>query len=540
VRRYLRPAVLLPLALLSTASRAGGQAAARQQTVVIAVGQDPATPIPTLLMSSVVAREVSELLFLPLASLGPNNITAGEKDFVPQLARSWHRRDSLTLVFEIDPRARWHDGAPVTAADAALALNLARDSTVDPGRALLLRHVASAAAEDVAHLVVRFTEPYDEQFYDAVYHVSPLPAHLLDTVPRGGLARSAYAGAPVGNGPYRWVRRVAGQQLDLAANEQFFRGAPGPRRVTFLVTKDPEAQINLLLSGAADVLQTLGPVTNVARVSADPRVTLYPVPSLTVGYLLFNQRDPGNLARPHPILADREVRAALALALDVRAMVQSTFGPWASIPFGPVPQLSWIRDPSTRPASPDPAGARALLRARGWVDTDGDGVLDRNGKPLELSLSYPATSAPRAQMALLAQEQLRQVGVRITLNPLEGPVWAERRGRGNFDIDFSSATLDPSPSGLVQSWSCAGRGGSNVAHYCDPAVDSLLDRARHDRKNGLALYRQAIRTIVSDAPAVFIFSPTYPYAVASRIRHVEVNPVAPFSGLWRWNPGPLR
>jgi len=539
VRRFLRPVALLLLVTPAATSLARSQVATRQETIVIEMGREPITPIPTLTRGNTAAQQVSDMLFLPLARLGPNNITAGDTDFEPQLARSWRRRDSLTLEFEIDPRARWHDGVPVTARDAALALNLARDSTVSAGTALLLRRVASVTPEDDRHLVVRFSEAYDEQFYDVVFHVSPLPAHLVDTVPRGELARSAYAAAPVGNGPYRWVRRVPGQQLDLAADAQFFRGSPGPRRVTVLVVPDPEAQINLLLSGGADVLQSLGPVTNVARVTADKRITIYPVPSFTVGYLLFNQRDPADLARPHPVLADRDVRAAIAMALDIPALVQATFGPWASVPVGPVPQLSWIRDPAARVAAANPAGARALLRARGWSDTDGDGILDRAGKPLALSLNFPATSSPRAQLALLVQEQLRHVGIRLELNRLDGSVWSERRDRGNFDIDFSSATLDPSPSGLVQSWSCAGRGGSNVGYYCDPKVDALLGQAQHDRKHALSLYREAVRALVSDVPAVFLFSPTSPYAVSSRIHRVDLNPVAPFSALWRWNPGPL-
>ncbi len=539
MRRFLRPATLALLLCPFALAAASAQSATRQQTVVIAGGQEPTTPIPTLLGSNSAAQAATDLLFLPLARLGPNAITVGDKSFIPQLARSWTRRDSLTLVFEIDSRARWQDGVPVTARDAALALNLARNSTTDQQRALLLRHIAEVTAEDERHLVVRFAQAYDEQFYDAVYHVSPLPAHLVDTVPRGALAQSAYASAPIGNGPYRWVRRVPGQQLELAANDQFFLGKPGPRAVLFLTVRDSEAQLNLLLSGSADVLQSIGLLSNVTRVAADKRITLYPVPSLAVGYLLFNQRDPTALGRPHPILSDPDVRAAIVYALDRRAIVAATFGPWADVPEGPVPQLSWIRDPGFRAPPADPATARALLSARGWADSDGDGVLDKDGKPLALGLSYPSQSAQRGQMALQVQEQLRQVGIRVEINRLDGPVWAERRGRGNFDIDFSSATLDPSPSGLVQSWSCAGRGGSNVAHYCDPKVDSLLSRALHDRKNALALYRQAVRTIVSDAPALFLYSPTYPYAVSSRIRRVDVNPVAPFSALWRWNPGPV-
>jgi peptide/nickel transport system substrate-binding protein len=538
VRRPLPAAALSLLLLFAAATAAVGQSATRQETVVIAMGREPVTPIPTLTGGSA-SIDVATLLFLPLAQLGPNNITAGDKDFVPVLARSWKRRDSLTLVFEMDPRARWHDGVPVTARDAALALNLARDSSVSAGTALLLRRVASATAEDPQHLVVRFTEAYDEQLYDAIYQVSPLPAHLVDTIPKGRLLHSAYASAPVGNGPYRWSRRVPGQQLDLVANDQFFLGKPGPRRVTILTVTDPEARMNLVLSGGADVLQTLGATSDVARVQADKRLAIYPAPSFGVGYLLFNQRDPADLTQPHPVLADRDVRTAIRMALDVPAIVEATFGDWASVPVGPVPQLFWIRDPAVRPPAQNTTGALALLKARGWFDTDGDGYLDRNGKPLALSINFPASSAPRAQVALLVQEQLRQVGIKIELNRLEGSVWNDRRNKGHFDIDFGQATLDPSPYGLMQSWGCAGRGGSNVGYYCDPKVDSLLSAALLSRKNALPLYRQAVRTIVDDVPAVFVYSPTLPFTVSRRIRRVEINPTYLYAALWRWNPGPL-
>ena len=101
--------------------------------------------------------------------------------------------------------------------------------------------------------------------------------------------------------------------------------------------------------------------------------------------------------------------------------------------------------------------------------------------------------------------------------------------------------MDPSPAGMVQSWSCAGRGGANKAYYCDPKVDSLLALAlRAPRKEALALYRQAVRTIAADAPAVFLYTLTTPMAVNARIRQVELIPVAPWSAVWRWAPGPSR
>lgn len=534
--RRLRRIPTLVLALCLGAGSVSAQSGNRQETIVIVTGQAAAAPIPTLIGSRA-DQEVADLLFLPLARLGTTLITAGDKDFEPQLARSWSRRDSLTLVFELDPRARWHDGVPVTARDVLLALSLGRDPAVDPQRALLLRRIADVRAEGEHRVVVRFTEAYNEQLYDAVFHIAPLPAHLVDTIPRGALASSAFAQAPVGNGPYRWSRREVGQRLELVANETFFLGRPKIQRVVFLTVRDPDAQVNLFLSGTADVLSMVS-LAALPRVQAAADARVFAVPTFNVGYLLFNQRDPADRTRPHPLLADPDVRRAIALTLDRVTLVRATFGDYASVAEGPVGQLHWIRDPSLHTAAPDPAGARELLRSRGWRDSDGDGILDRDGRPLRLRLNYPATSATRGQMALQVQEQLRQVGIGIELNRLDAPVWMSRRNQGDFDIDFASASLDPSPSGLVQSWSCEGRSGSNVAQYCNPLVDSLLGAAQSRRVNALQTYRAAVHTIVADIPAIFLFAPVNPVAIHGRFNNVALRPDSPWASLWRWTIRP--
>jgi len=180
----------------------------------------------------------------------------------------------------------------------------------------------------------------------------------------------------------------------------------------------------------------------------------------------------------------------------------------------------------------DPQRARTLLEGRGWADRDGDGVLDRGGRALALTLSLPNTSGIRRQLALLAQEQLRRVGVAIEVRALDGPAWVDRRSRGEFDIDFSSASQDPSPSGLAQSWSCAG--GSNVARYCNPAVDSLIERAALAREHAREAWQAVVRRIEEDTPAAFLYAPTYQYAVDRRFDRVSINPVSSWLTLRQW------
>ncbi len=524
---------------MGSQSFAVGQSPSVQNSIVIVTGQEAPMPIPTLMegaQANVANFEIADQLFLRLAGLGADLTTGGDRGFVPLLARRWTRRDSVTLAFELDPRARWHDGTPVTAKDVLFTFERARDIQIAPRTANLLRQVVAVTAEGDRQVVFRFSRPYAEQLYDATFHVAILPAHLLASIPAAELARSEFVRHPIGSGPYRWVRSVPGQFIELVANDDFFLGRPKIQRVIVRVASDPNARINLMLGGEADAMDNIPPpLANIQRLAARPELRLVPVPSPALGYLLFNQRQPGDSSRAHPILADRDIRRAIGLALDRRLLIRVVFGNYAEVPFGPTSPLLWIRHGAPPPLTQNQTQARHLLAAHGWSDHDGDGVLDREGKPLSLKLNFPNTSAIRRQMSLLIQEQLRSIGIRVELQELEAPVWVERRRSGNFDIDFSAASLDPSPSGLTQSWSCAG--GNNVAHYCDPVVDSLLDQAILGRGELRAAWHAVLRRIEEDAPAAFLYAPTYVYAVNRRFRDVVIRPESSWLDLWRWSVG---
>jgi peptide/nickel transport system substrate-binding protein len=541
VTRYTpRIPVIATLALFPLAVSAGAQAQSDLRgSIVIATGQQPTVPIPTLMEGSAASQanlELADQLFLRLAGLGPTLLTAGDQGFVPLLARSWTRRDSLTLVFDLDPRARWQDGMPVTARDVVFTMERARNPAIAPRLVALLHRISSVTAEGDRRVVFRYSQAYPEQLYDATFHAAPLPAHLLDSIPPEAVARSAFVARPVGSGPYRLVRNVPGQLVELAANEMFFLGKPKLERVVFRIAADPDARLNLLLSGQADAMDNVvPPLGNIRRVEADSTLRLIPVPSPTVGFLLFNQRDPRDTSQAHPVLSDLRVRRAIGLGLDRQLLVRAVFASYGEVPYGPVSPILWIRHRSPKPVRQNLGQASRLLSEAGWRDSDGDGIRDRQGRPLILRLSLPNTSAIRRQLALLLQEQLRQLGVGLELQQLEFPVWSERRTAGNFDIDFTGTIQDPSPSGLTQAWSCTG--GTNVAKYCNPRVDSLLDQAVLGRARGdpFRPWVAVLRQIEADAPAVFLYALYYVYAVKRRFRNVTISPASSWQLLRQWS-----
>jgi peptide/nickel transport system substrate-binding protein len=528
------------LAMMLLASSASAQSSSgRRGSIVIVTGEQPTMPIPTLMegtAGTIGNQELADQLFLRLAGLGPTLITAGDRGFVPLLARSWTRRDSVTLVFDLDPRARWQDGVPVTSKDVVFTMERARNPAIAPRLAALLHRITSVTAEGDHRVVFSFSEPYAEQLYDATFHAAPLPAHLLDTIPPATLARSGFISQPVGSGPYRLVRTVPDQFVELAANQDFFLGKPKIERVIIRVAADPDARINLLLSGQADAMDNvIPPLDNIPRIKGDTNLRLIPVPSPTVGFLLFNQMDPRNPAQPHPILSDVRVRRAITLGLDRQLLIHAVFGSYAEVPYGPVSSILWIRNGAPKAKRQDTEGAKRLLAAAGWQDSDGDGIRDRNGRPLTLTLSLPTTSAIRRKLGVMIQEQLRPLGIALELQQLEFPLWIERRTSGKFDIDFAGTVQDPTPSGLTQAWTCGG--GTNVAKYCDARVDSLLDIAIRGRSKGNPgePWFAALRQIEDDAPATFLYTPFYVYAVRRHYRNVSIMPGSSWILLREWS-----
>jgi peptide/nickel transport system substrate-binding protein len=233
------------------------------------------------------------------------------------------------------------------------------------------------------------------------------------------------------------------------------------------------------------------------------------------------------------VLADERVRQAITLSLDRQAMALSQFGPYSVVPYGPVSQMLWLGHVSPKAPRQNLARARRLLRDAGWRDSNGDGTLDRGGRPLALSVIVPSSSIMRRDMSVMAQEQLRQVGIKLDVLVLERPVWQERFVSGRFDISFGALRQVPSPSGLTDSWTCAG--ASNVSHYCDPAVDSLLTSAILTQGDAAPVFVKALNRMEQDAPASFLYAPLEVIAVHKRYEGVELRDGSPWLMLWHWH-----
>lgn len=498
-------------------------------TMVVAMPADAGTLLPALVAGNV-DREVTDLLYDRLAQIGPKMITIGDQGFTPQLAEKWDwAPDSLSIVFHLNPRARWHDGQPVRASDVRFSLatlkNPATGSPVTP----LITNIDSVSVRDSVTAVVHFKRHTPEQFYDFVYQVLVMPEHLLGNTPAAELKTAEVARNGIGSGRFRLVKWVPGQRIELVADTANYRGRPKLDRIVFSISPDYTAAITRFFSGDADFYEQLRP-EHLAKLATDSTRRSVSYPNFQYTYLAFNLLDPANLTQPNPIFGDRTVRRALTMAIDRRAMLRNVFDTIGQPLYGPFPPTVSVADSTLAQIPYDTAKARVLLDSAGWLMGPG-AVRVKSGRRLEFALSTPSSSAPRHAYAVLLQEAFRRIGVSMKIDETDAGSYGAKQAKRGFDAELASYGTDPSPTGFKQSWGTGGiKEGSNFPAYSNASVDALLDSASasFDFARTRAYARRAFETIIEDAPGIWLYQPLTIAGVDKRIR----IPALPADGYW--------
>jgi peptide/nickel transport system substrate-binding protein len=500
-------------------------------TAVVAAVGEPSSILPPLVYETV-GRDIGDLIFERLADLEAGGSPVDTGAFVPRLASRWERLDSLTWRFHLRRDARWQDGRPVTAEDVRFSFDAFADSVLDAPARLSLFDRIQVQVEDARTVIVRFAEPSPEQLYDATFHVRIIPAHIWSGVPRESWSADTSAERIVGSGRYRLRRWKRGQHLVLEADTTGSR-QPHIGRLVWRFTGNPDAALNLVLSGDADLLETLGSPQNARRFEGDTLFELRSYPAAFYGFLAFRIAD--NKGRAHPLFGNRDLRRALSSGVDRATVAKALFGEASEAPNGPMSQLLWINDRKVAVLPFDTAAASRLLDEKGWRQ-DPSGSRMRSGQPLAFDILVPSSSGMRKQAALMLQESWRRLGARVSVTAVDFPVFQERISKGQFDTYIGAYLDQPSARGLAEGWTRAGWAGTNYGRYGNPVFDSLLDRAarQSDPAGAKALYRVALDTLNADAPALFLYAPSTVAAVRRTFGRVRINPYSWISEIPDW------
>ncbi len=432
-------------------------------TVVIASGADleSANPLVTI---HPLARQVQRYaLFVTLARYD------AKLEPEPYFARSWRfSPDRRALTLSLAPSLRWDDGVPTTARDVAFTLDAARNPATGYPRAADLAQLASVAADDDSTVTLHFSAP-QPRFPSILCELPIVPAHRLANTPPNAMRADTFAVHPVGNGPFRFVRRVAGQRWELARNDSFpvsLGGPPHIRRVIIAVIDEAATKFAGLTSGELD-LAGISPAM-APLVARDPLLRVVDYPVLQSYGIVFN------VSRPP--FDDARVRHALSLAIDRRRIVAVAVHGYGEPSAEPIPATHPFGVASDAPL--DTARADSLLDAAGW-SRGADGVRHRAGQTLAFELLTVGSSDNAAEQ--LIQSDLARVGAHVDIRQRELASFlaAARATPRQFDALYTGIPGDLSLSYLSAMFDSHFTGSAlDYGGFHEPRLDSLLANAR--------------------------------------------------------------
>ncbi len=370
--------------------------------------------------------------------------------------------DGLTWMVMIRDDAVFSDGEPLTAEDVAYTFNRAAES----GGLTDVTVLSEAVAIDDTTVELRLLDP-QSTFVNRLITLGIVPAHVHGV---------NYARNPIGSGPYQLVQWDEGQQLIVEANPNYYGEAPGIQRLVFLFVEE-DAAFAAAKAGEAQVasvpqalaVQDIEGMTLYDVTSVDNRGLMFPYVPASAGGTTPDGDPVGN-----DVTADPAIRQAVNYAVDRQALVDGVLEGYGSVAYGPVSGLAW-EEPSAAIEDAQPEQAQEILAAGGWADSDGDGVVEKDGLTAEFTILYPANDSTRQALALSVAAMLEPIGIQANV---EGKSWDEIEPAMHSNVVvFGWGSHDQTEMYNLYHSQAAQGDFYNAGYYANQTIDETLDLA---------------------------------------------------------------
>ena len=478
-----------------------------------------------LIADSYASQRVMDNLFDSLL-----NVNAENAVLEPALASQWQvSEDCLTATFQLRPDVLWHDGEPFTANDVTFTFEGILDSDLQSPYAANLVAVDTFFAPDEQTLVVTFDRPDCSLLYD-VGQIPILTQHLIEEEKNSHidvLAAQVYLDHPIGTGPFKFKSKLPTGEIHLERNENYFAGVPHIPEWVYRPLGDEQELLSDLRAGEVDL--ALVTPQDVQHFQSGETVDIIAFPQPEYYALALNNA--------HSLLSDVRTRQALAYALDRQQLVQELLNGYGQIIDSPWLPDHWVYAKPDFSIAYDPESARQLLSEAGWTDSNQDGLLDRDGSPLQISISVNSENSLRKRIAFAVQRYWIDAGISAEIYFVEFSTLLEQLFSHNFDSAVFSWPVhqDPDQSLLWASEESDLDRDFNFISYANPIVDKALAEGLTvpfcDREARSYAYQQAISTLAEEQPYIFLFVPQNIIAVSRRLSGVQPGPYADLS----WN-----
>lgn len=454
---------------------------------------------------------------------------------VPTLENGDVSKDGLVLKYKLRPNIFFHDGVRLTCRDLAFtwkaALNPANNNITHDGYSDIRGIDCSDPLVAVVHMK-RVYAPFLQQLWGVNGNVPILPAHLLEKFndSKGSFNTAPFQSAPVGSGPFAFVRWDRGQQVELKAFDRYFLGKPKLREVVFKILPDDSTLVAQVKTHEIDMAARLG--ANVwPEVQGLPGTVAVAAPTFEYDHVDFNLK--------RPLFADVRLRRALAMGIDRAGIVakiahgQGDLSRTAIAPFSP------YHDPNVAANAYDPAKARAALEALGWR-AGPDGIRVKNGQRLAFEYATQTESVTGRAIEAFIQRGWHDIGADVSVKNQPTAQFFDNTANGvlqggKYDVAGFAwiGAADPDDDAIYSGHNLAPT-GQNALFWNDPIATKAMD-------DGLATVDPVARKRFSwieqarfadQVPSVVLLFRREPFAYTTALKGFTASPViSPF-----WNP----
>jgi peptide/nickel transport system substrate-binding protein len=459
--------------------------------------------------------------------------------------------DGLTYTFTIRDDAVWSDGTPITSDDMIFSINAIKSDDIDT---VLETNVA----------FIDSVNKIDDKTYEVVLSsnncavlsdlsgIRFLPAHRFAADFSDFMTSDLNTNPDVSGGPYILEEWAPDEGQRFRANPDYWAGEPS---IPFLVNRvigDQAVAVQAIQSGEIDYTYFQGDLFQ--QIEDKSNLQSQSFPALSVNFLSLNWADgtnpqaayddSGNLVEqtPHPIFSDPAVRKAVAMGFNIDDVL-ATLGENGGTPLVGVvsPVITWAYNNNMQRYPYDPEGAQQILEEAGWVDSDGDGVREKDGVPLAFTISYSNILQHFETTALVAQDQLNQIGFDVELELVE---WANYLDQIYFGQAYdatpmsnSGGTATPDANdftSLILSAEDVPGSGNNLASYVNPEIDELINQARTlpgcDQAARGEIYAQIQEMAHEDVAYNWTYVPNIVQVANNRVGNFNPGPAWVFYG----------
>ena len=422
---------------------------------------------------------------------------------IPTVENGGVSADLKSITWKLKSGLVWSDGSPVTSADVAFTAEYCMHPEGGCAQGSKFDGVDSVEVVDDLTVTVNFSEAKPNPYGPFMGGQSPIIQKAQFAECLGAKAPECTDANfnPIGTGPFKVVEFRPNDVITMVANENFREeGKPAFASLTFKGGGDAVAAGRAVMETgefdyawnmqlAPDVLAKMAEAGKGKPISAFGTLVERLEMNLTNPSPDLAEGERATVAHPHPFLSDEAVRRALSMAIDRPLLVEVGYGQAGRPTCNLVPAPALYASDNTECLTQDLDGAKAMLDAAGWVDSDGDGVRDKDG--VKLSILYQtSTNAVRQDFQALIKDWWNQIGVEVELRNLDASVFfgGDPGSPDTFqkfyaDVEMYANNFDGTdPQAYLSAYRCGNEPkpssqwqGENINRFCDPEYDALLD-----------------------------------------------------------------